>query len=38
MILSWAKADSPSWVGAGEANTKAHFVAEAVPRGTTVFQ
>lgn len=28
----------PSFVGAAEANTKAHFVAEAVPRGTTLFQ
>ena len=28
----------PSLVGAVEASTKAHFVAEAVPRGTTLFQ
>lgn len=37
-FLRQAKTDSPSWVGAGEANTKAHLVAEAVPRGTTLFQ
>lgn len=28
----------PSFVGEAEASTKAHLVAEAVPRGTTLFQ
>lgn len=30
--------NQPSFEGAVEASTKAHFVAEAVPRGTTLFQ
>lgn len=38
-LLLWhSHKELPSLVGAAEANTKAHLVAEAVPRGTTLLQ